>query len=614
MLELGSHALRSISQAISYAPTAVSSVPDRGDLSAIDGDVEVIFFDFDGTLTETPGTKASHAGKLSELSERTPMLRPRLQRLREAGIMLGVISKSTEQTVTGALQETGLIELINGPIVGKAAKLDGKVGIIQDLYAEGGSLAHLGSEAWEKALLIDDDISELVWARDVGMQTFAAPAQGGLQEEDFHELFRGLGLQSDRSEGGSMDPTTPLAQPKCRKRLRPVRLEDIAFEDEKICSLWTQGLVGQKLGLEGGARKEYEDDSAPKLIDHYEVTEELGAGAFGTAYVGHFRASGMQCAVKLLDREHVGQHYHKNFVERDMVSLLLRMAKEASHPNVVQLLDSLMSDEHFFVVMELLEGPDLFEHLSSCNTGALTEEHARFIIQNSLSALAHIHAVCGVGIIHRDVKPENLRFRSKDPDSELVLVDFGLCCPASEMEKRTIVGTLLYVAPEVFSRRYDAKADLWSLGVVLYILLTGRPPWKQNVNVGFVPSKKVLNGEAAQLALGAKELEETPLARELLEGLLVVDPDLRLGAKEALRCRWLGTSPAIEAEASPKLLSANSMSFSTASKYSHKTPKRVTYADQAEEDDNDNRGEHELEPSGPGIRFEQVSLGQACPS
>eukprot|EP00435_Cladocopium_sp_Y103_P035696 s2096_g9.t1 len=580
----------SLSQAISYAPTAVSSQPDRGDLSAIDGAVEVIFFDFDGTLTETPGTRASHASKMAELMGRTPLLRPRLQRLREAGIILGVVSKSTEQTVSTALQETGLMEFFNGPIVGKAAQLDGKAGIIQALFEEGGTLAHLGSEAWEKALLIDDDISELVWARDIGMQTFAAPAQGGLQADDFHELFRSLGLEGEQSQEDEMDPMTPLAQPRTGRRGRPpVRLEEIALEDECIRSLWTQGLVGQKLGLQTDvAQKQYsKEESAPKIVDYYDVTEELGQGSFGTAYVGHYRSSGIICAVKLLDREHVGQHYHKNFVERDTISLLLQMARESPNPHVVQLLDSLMSDAHFFVVMELLEGPDLFEHLTSYGPGvSLTEEHARFIIQNSLSALAHIHSTCGVGIIHRDVKPENLRFRSKDPDSELVLVDFGLCCPASDAERRTIVGSLLYVAPEVFSRRYDAKADLWSIGVVMYILLTGRPPWKQNLNVGFVPSKKVLNGEAAQAALNAKELEETPAALELLRGLLVTNPESRLSAKAALQCRWLGTSPAaIEQDASPKLLSANSLSFCSTSKYSHRTPKKVAQADDDPEED-----------------------------
>lgn len=596
LMELGSHALRSISQAVSYAPTAVSSQPDRNDLSAIDGDVEVIFFDFDGTLTETPGTRASHASKLVELRERTPMLRPRLQRLRDAGVSLAVISKSTEQTVSHALEETGLRDLFNGPVLGKAARVDGKAGIIKELYEVGGCFAHLGAEAWDKAILIDDDICELVWARDIGMQTFAAPPQGGLQEEDFDDLFKAIGLYTEPESEVGMDPTTPLAQPKRKKRNRPVRLEDIQLENETIRSLWTQGLVGQSLNLDAAsAQKEFnEDEEPPMLVDYYDVTEELGQGSFGTAYVGHYRATGLLCAVKLLNREHVGQHYHKNFVERDTVSLLLRMSRESAHPNVVQLLDTIMSDAHFFVVMELLEGPDLFEHLSVKGT-ALTEEHAKFIMQNSLSALAHIHAVCDVGLIHRDVKPENLRFRSKHPDSELVLVDFGLCCPATSAEKRTIVGTLLYVAPEVFSRRYSTQADLWSIGVVLFILLTGQPPWKQNVNVGFVPSKKVLNGEAAQTALTAKELNDAPEdAIDLLRGLLVNDPDDRLSARQALNCQWLGANTLIEHEASPRLLTASSMSFCSASRYSLKTPKKVTHSEQFRSEGNEEEVTHSV--------------------
>eukprot|EP00913_Durusdinium_trenchii_P014185 g13312.t1 len=334
-----------------------------------------------------------------------------------------------------------LMELINGPIIGKAAQLDGKAGVIQCLYEEGGSLEHLGAEAWAKALLIDDDISELVWARDIGMQTFAAPPQGGLQEDDFDELFRALGLEGD-DEQRDMDPTTPLAQPRNRRSRRPVKLEDIAFEEEEIRSLWAQGLVGQSLNLPTTcAQKHYDkDEVAPKLIDHYDITEELGQGSFGTAYVGHYRSSSLQCAVKLLDREHVGQPLGLG-------------------------------------------------------------QHARVLIKNSLSALAHIHSVCDVGIIHRDVKPENLRFRSKDPKSELVLVDFGLCCPATDVERRTIVGSLLYVAPEVFSRKYGTKADLWSIGV---------------------------------------ELEGLPDALSLLQGLLVVTPEERLSAAEALRGPWLG--------------------------------------------------------------------------
>merc|ERR1719162_2883126 len=98
----------------------------------------------------------------------------------------------------------------------------------------------------------------------------------------------------------------------------------------------------------------------------------------------------------------------------------------------------------------------------------------------ALSALSHVHDVLGVGLIHRDVKLENLRFRLPGAENELVLLDFGLSCPAMPEGERQVVGTLLYTAPEVFSKWYSTQVDIWSLGVVLYIVLAGRPPWYQD--------------------------------------------------------------------------------------------------------------------------------------
>merc|ERR1711972_41155 len=123
-----------------------------------------------------------------------------------------------------------------------------------------------------------------------------------------------------------------------------------------------------------------------------------------------------------------------------------------------------------------------------------------------LSALTHIHAVRGIGLIHRDVKLENLRFRTQDASSDLVLVDFGLSCAASPEQKRGIVGTLLYMAPEIFSTHYSTKVDVWSAGVLLYIILTGKPPWKQAQSAGLRPS----DGSAVLLALDAEEVANAP--------------------------------------------------------------------------------------------------------
>jgi len=171
--------------------------PVREDLKSLVGDVAVIFFDFDGTLTATPGTLAKRQSqKVAELTERASFLSPRLAALRNAGILLGIISKSTAFTIQDALQAAGLSEYFTGPIVGQAVGLEGKAGFIEQL-ALTGSLPPLPSELASvcRVLLVDDDVLELDMARDMGVQTFPAPAAGGLQDEHFEEIFTRLDVQ-----------------------------------------------------------------------------------------------------------------------------------------------------------------------------------------------------------------------------------------------------------------------------------------------------------------------------------------------------------------------------------------------------------------------------------
>jgi len=167
--------------------------PMRSDLRAIVGDVGAVLFDFDGTLTALPGGAGRPRRRQAELRERAPMLEPRLRALRDAGVVLGIVSKSSEFTIRCALSEAGLLELFDGPIVAKAVGFEGKAGFIEELVRTG-SLSHLGPDGLPRVLLVDDDVRELERARVKGIQTYAAPADGGLQEEDFDEIFLGVGL------------------------------------------------------------------------------------------------------------------------------------------------------------------------------------------------------------------------------------------------------------------------------------------------------------------------------------------------------------------------------------------------------------------------------------
>lgn len=176
--------------------------PIRAEMKLLTGCISVIFFDFDGTLTATPGHLVErHAVKTGELCERAVLLTSRLKSLCSAGILLGIISKSTEATVRTALDAAGLMEFFQGPVVGKAVGLEGKAGFIEDLVSSGSTFLKGEEVNLHNVLLIDDDVRELERARAKGVCTWPAPPEGGLQDNDFDDIFVGLGIHGFSGKG-----------------------------------------------------------------------------------------------------------------------------------------------------------------------------------------------------------------------------------------------------------------------------------------------------------------------------------------------------------------------------------------------------------------------------
>merc|ERR1719330_495477 len=174
------------------------------------GDVAAVLFDFDGTLTSSPGDAAKRCRKHVDLAQRAPLLAPRLQALRDASLLVGIISRSSEQTINNAICQAGLVDFFNGPIR-KTTGFDGKAGFIEELWSAG-ELGNLGEGGLRRVLLVDDDVRELDRARARGLQTFAAPAKGGLQEQDFDEIFAALGLAVHDASGSTAPALPPLPQ------------------------------------------------------------------------------------------------------------------------------------------------------------------------------------------------------------------------------------------------------------------------------------------------------------------------------------------------------------------------------------------------------------------
>lgn len=523
--------LRNLSSNASQTPSRRISSSGSGkwaDYRVLKGGADVIMFDFDGTLTSKPGHILKREFEIKDLCERAPMLKLHLEQLQKAGILLGIISKSPGRKIKHALKEANLNHLFDGPVIGDVTDILGKAGVIQDhCTLPHGSLNHIGSEKLHRVVLVDDDLYQLSLAHDCGIQAFSAPPTGGLQAKDFDLLCIALGLHS---------PPSP------DQRLRNFSEESDTHEITHVC---TRGLVGKSLGLSTDKSK-HVLECPMTIADFYEIEENsIGKGSFGICFPGQHKESSTHCIVKrvTLAGAHprdLAQCSDKN--QNCKFGHMLKIMNDHSHPNVIRYFDFLFGPEYRYTIMERLNGKELFEYL--VEKVPVTESFCQKVMQQLLSALDHTHT--SMGLIHRDVKPENLRFRTDSPDSELVLLDFGLSTRAATTtndcisEKQDVVGTLLYVAPEVFGQKYTTQVDLWSSGVVFYILLTGNPPWKLNKNSGFRLSEDIMDGRAVEIALDRLRCQGIPLlAVDLLRGLLETSPDRRLKAADALDHRWL---------------------------------------------------------------------------
>jgi len=253
--------------------------------------------------------------------------------------------------------------------------------------------------------------------------------------------------------------------------------------------------------------------------DYYTITTTvLGSGFFATVKMGIDKKTGEKVAVKIIDKSKVEESPQLLQNEIDI------MAK-VHHPHVVGLRAVFDTDTTLFIVMELVSGGELYEMIVERKT--FSEKDTAHIISQVFSALEYLH---GVGIVHRDLKLENMLLTDKDSLSVKV-ADFGLSKLYSGQALRTACGTPFYVAPEILlGTGYGPEVDLWACGVLLYILLSGRLPFHADNDA-----------QLFQLIMEGKLVFKTPQfdsvsadAQDLIKKLLVVEPSVRYTAKQAL--------------------------------------------------------------------------------
>eukprot|EP00826_Nyctotherus_ovalis_P042928 TRINITY_DN4486_c0_g2_i2.p2 TRINITY_DN4486_c0_g2~~TRINITY_DN4486_c0_g2_i2.p2 ORF type:complete len:268 (+),score=93.12 TRINITY_DN4486_c0_g2_i2:1576-2379(+) len=220
-------------------------------------------------------------------------------------------------------------------------------------------------------------------------------------------------------------------------------------------------------------------------------------------------------------------------LERELAYEEIEVLKLCQHPNLLRLCDVFEGEGHFYLVTELLEGGDLLDYLGK-HDYRIPESHAAKIIRSLAAALYYLHSY---GIIHRDLKPENVLFKSRDSIDEVKIIDFGLAKFTGPTEKcYESCGTLHYAAPElVDAKPYDKTADIWSLGVIAYLLVSGMLPFQN-----FDDKKLMLQIVHEEVAYpGFCWKKASPEALDFVKRILVKCPEKRMSLKEILEHPWL---------------------------------------------------------------------------
>ncbi|KAK1363831.1 Calcium/calmodulin-dependent protein kinase CaMK3 [Heracleum sosnowskyi] len=286
--------------------------------------------------------------------------------------------------------------------------------------------------------------------------------------------------------------------------------------------------------VDGGAGLDKSFGFSKNFGSKFEVGEEVGRGHFGYTCRAKFKKGefkGQDVAVKVIPKTKMTTAIAIEDVRRE-VKILRALT---GHNNLVQFYDAYEDHTNVYVVMELCEGGELLDRILS-RGGKYTEDDAKAVMIQILNVVAFCHLQ---GVVHRDLKPENFLFKSKDEDSQLKAIDFGLSDYVKPDERlNDIVGSAYYVAPEVLHRSYSTEADVWSIGVISYILLCGSRPFWARTESGIF--RAVLKADIS--------FDEPPWpsvsseAKDFVKRLLNKDPRKRMTAAQALCHSWIKDS------------------------------------------------------------------------
>ncbi|KAL1827088.1 hypothetical protein ACET3Z_005500 [Daucus carota] len=269
------------------------------------------------------------------------------------------------------------------------------------------------------------------------------------------------------------------------------------------------------------------DASGHDIFSLYKFGKELGRGEFGVTYECENIENGEKMACKKISKNRLRTAIDVQDVRRE-VDIMRRLP---CHPNIVSYKEVFEDKEAIYLVMELCAGGELFDRIVA--RGHYSERGAALVTKTMLEVVKVCHEH---GVMHRDLKPENFLYANQDENAPLKAIDFGLSIFFEPGQLfREIVGSPYYMAPEVLRRNYGPEVDIWSSGVILYILLCGVPPFWAETEQGI--AQAIVKGKLTFIRQPWPKVSED--AKQLVKGMLDPNPYSRMTIEEVLGHRWI---------------------------------------------------------------------------
>jgi len=309
---------------------------------------------------------------------------------------------------------------------------------------------------------------------------------------------------------------------KSSKKQKNDELKKIGEEANKASpssfSTYTQVNLTNEL-LVGKSKADPEED--------YKKLNFLGEGSFASVYKVQNKFTDVICAMKVINKT-----FSCTIEDENEILNEINILRTMDHPGILKIFEFYSSKQNYSIVTELCPGGELFQQI--IDKGPFNERYSAYVMYQIFSAVNYCHKM---HIVHRDLKPENILIVAKDREGlpTIKICDFGT---SKMFEKgavqRKLVGSSYYIAPEVLKKHYNEKCDVWSCGVIMYILLSARPPF------GGEDDNEIME----RVATGKYDLESPPFNKlsknsiDLIKRLLTMDPEQRISAEQALNHPW----------------------------------------------------------------------------